>query len=49
MNLSQTIKMVKEETHQLYGFQNAIIFNMAEFMEFRDLSPVGLSTVRRNT
>jgi putative two-component system response regulator len=31
------IKMVKEKTHQLYDLQNAIISNMAEFVEFRDV------------
>ena len=31
------IKMVKEKTHQLYEIQNAIISNMAEFVEFRDV------------
>ncbi|MCL2264801.1 MAG: response regulator [Treponema sp.] len=31
------IKIVKEKTHQLYDLQNAIISNMAEFVEFRDV------------
>jgi len=31
------IKMVKEKTHQLFGLQNAIINNMAELVEFRDV------------
>jgi len=31
------IKMIKEKTHQLYDLQNAIISNMAEFVEFRDV------------
>ena len=34
---SNLIKMVKEKTHQLYNLQNAIISNMAEFVESRDL------------
>jgi len=31
------IKMVKEKTHQLYDLQNAIISNMSELVEFRDV------------
>jgi len=31
------IKMVKEKTHQLYSLQNAIISNIAELVEFRDV------------
>ena len=31
------VKMVKEKTHQLFGFQNAVISNMAELVEFRDI------------
>ena len=31
------IRIVKEKTHQLFGFQNAIINNMAEIVEFRDV------------
>jgi len=31
------IKMVKEKTHQFFGLQNAIINNMAELVEFRDV------------
>ncbi|MCL2208810.1 MAG: response regulator [Treponema sp.] len=31
------IKMVKGKTHQLFSLQNAIISNMAELVEFRDI------------
>jgi len=31
------IKMVKEKTHQVHDLQNAIINNMAELVEFRDV------------
>ncbi|MCL2180286.1 MAG: response regulator [Treponema sp.] len=31
------IKIVKEKTHQVFGLQNAIISNMAELVEFRDI------------
>ena len=31
------IKMVKKKTHQVYDLQNAIISNMAELVEFRDV------------
>jgi len=31
------VKMVKEKTQQLFNLQNAIISNMAEFVEFRDV------------
>jgi len=36
-NNNNLIEMVKEKTHQVYDLQNAIISNMAELVEFRDV------------
>jgi len=36
-NNNSLIEMVKEKTHQVYDLQNAIISNMAELVEFRDV------------
>ena len=36
-NNNSLIKMVKEKTHQVFDLQNAIINNMAELVEFRDV------------
>ncbi|MCL2270332.1 MAG: response regulator [Treponema sp.] len=34
---SNLIKMVKEKTHQLYALQSAILNNLSELVEFRDI------------
>jgi len=36
-NNNSLIKMVKEKAHQVFDLQNAIISNMAEIVEFRDV------------
>ncbi|MCL2175481.1 MAG: response regulator [Treponema sp.] len=37
INNESLVKMVKKKTHQVYDLQNAIISNMAELVEFRDV------------